>query len=125
VKTVPKLVVFTLLSLSCSARCCLSGRHVQLLAGMGFFWWWLPLWRRPRASTCRVRTPPRCSGGCAGGRQRSPHGAEGRHCRLVLFAAAMVVVSALDHRFGWSPVPTAVCLVGDVLVALDWVWWRW
>ncbi|WP_343602343.1 isoprenylcysteine carboxylmethyltransferase family protein [Mycobacterium sp.] len=31
--------------------------------------------------------------------------------------AAMLVVSALDHRFGWSPVPPAVCLVGDVLVA--------
>lgn len=31
---------------------------------------------------------------------------------------AMFVVSALDHRFGWSPVPTPVCLVGDVLVAV-------
>jgi protein-S-isoprenylcysteine O-methyltransferase Ste14 len=31
--------------------------------------------------------------------------------------AAMVLVSALDHRFGWSPVPPAICLVGDVLVA--------
>jgi protein-S-isoprenylcysteine O-methyltransferase Ste14 len=32
--------------------------------------------------------------------------------------AAMLVVSALDHRFGWSAVPTAICLVGDVLVAV-------
>ncbi|KAA8966015.1 isoprenylcysteine carboxylmethyltransferase family protein [Mycobacterium sp.] len=32
--------------------------------------------------------------------------------------AAMLVVSALDHRFGWSKVPTALCLVGDVLVAV-------
>ena len=32
--------------------------------------------------------------------------------------AALVVVSALDHRFGWSRVPTAICLVGDVLVAV-------
>jgi protein-S-isoprenylcysteine O-methyltransferase Ste14 len=31
--------------------------------------------------------------------------------------AAMLVVSALDHRFGWSLVPTAICLLGDVLVA--------
>jgi protein-S-isoprenylcysteine O-methyltransferase Ste14 len=31
---------------------------------------------------------------------------------------AMMVVSALDHRFGWSRVPPTVCLVGDVLVAL-------
>jgi protein-S-isoprenylcysteine O-methyltransferase Ste14 len=38
----------------------------------------------------------------------------------VVFVAfmAMFVVSALDHRFGWSPVPTTVCLIGDVLVAL-------
>lgn len=32
--------------------------------------------------------------------------------------AAMFVFSALDHRFGWSSVPTTVCLVGDVLVAV-------
>ena len=37
---------------------------------------------------------------------------------LYLSVAAMVVVSVLDHRFGWSPVPTAICLVGDVLVAV-------
>jgi protein-S-isoprenylcysteine O-methyltransferase Ste14 len=30
---------------------------------------------------------------------------------------AMLVVSALDHRFGWSSVPVVVVLVGDVLVA--------
>ncbi|OBF89118.1 hypothetical protein A5790_20860 [Mycobacterium sp. 852002-51152_SCH6134967] len=31
---------------------------------------------------------------------------------------AAFVVSGLDHRFGWSQVPTAICLVGDVLVAV-------
>ena len=30
---------------------------------------------------------------------------------------AMLVVSALDHRFGWSHVPTPVVVIGDVLVA--------
>jgi protein-S-isoprenylcysteine O-methyltransferase Ste14 len=30
--------------------------------------------------------------------------------------AAMIVVSALDYRFGWSAVPAAVSVVGDVLV---------
>jgi protein-S-isoprenylcysteine O-methyltransferase Ste14 len=30
----------------------------------------------------------------------------------------MIVVSALDHRFGWSSVPATVCLAGDVLVAI-------
>jgi protein-S-isoprenylcysteine O-methyltransferase Ste14 len=37
---------------------------------------------------------------------------------LYVSLTAMVVVSALDHRFGWSPVPMAICLVGDVLVAV-------
>ena len=31
---------------------------------------------------------------------------------------AMIVVSALDFRFGWSSVPTATSVVGDVLVAV-------
>ena len=31
---------------------------------------------------------------------------------------AMFVVSALDHRFGWSPVPVPVTVIGDALVAL-------
>ncbi|MDT5219224.1 MAG: hypothetical protein QOF15_1329 [Mycobacterium sp.] len=29
---------------------------------------------------------------------------------------AMMVLSALDHRFGWSSVPPVVALIGDVLV---------
>jgi len=32
--------------------------------------------------------------------------------------AAMIVVSALDYRFGWSAVPAAVSVVGDVLVGV-------
>jgi len=31
---------------------------------------------------------------------------------------AAMAFSALDHRFGWSPVPAAVSWIGDVLVAL-------
>jgi protein-S-isoprenylcysteine O-methyltransferase Ste14 len=59
--------------------------------------------------------------------QRRMHGgptAETRIAQKVVMAglylslAAMIVVSALDHRFGWSSVPTAICVVGDVLVAL-------
>jgi protein-S-isoprenylcysteine O-methyltransferase Ste14 len=37
---------------------------------------------------------------------------------LFICFPAMFVVSALDHRFGWSPVPAAVSLVGDVLVGV-------
>lgn len=35
---------------------------------------------------------------------------------LLLSVVAVGVVSALDHRFGWSTVPTAVVVVGNVLV---------
>jgi protein-S-isoprenylcysteine O-methyltransferase Ste14 len=35
-----------------------------------------------------------------------------------VFFAAVAVVSALDHRFGWSTVPTAVVVLGDVMVAV-------
>jgi protein-S-isoprenylcysteine O-methyltransferase Ste14 len=31
---------------------------------------------------------------------------------------ALLVFCAFDHRFAWSPVPAAVSVVGDVLVAL-------
>jgi len=42
--------------------------------------------------------------------------------KVVIFAAfallvGVMVFSALDHRFGWSPVPTAVTIAGNVLVA--------
>jgi protein-S-isoprenylcysteine O-methyltransferase Ste14 len=35
-----------------------------------------------------------------------------------LSIGAMMVVSALDFRFGWSSVPAAVSVVGDILVAV-------
>jgi protein-S-isoprenylcysteine O-methyltransferase Ste14 len=37
---------------------------------------------------------------------------------IYLWFTALLVVSAVDHRFGWSNVPTTVVLVGNVLVAL-------
>jgi len=51
-------------------------------------------------------------------------GAETRPAQKVLISIAfagmiaLVVVSALDHRFGWSHVPVWVALLGNVLVAL-------
>lgn len=36
----------------------------------------------------------------------------------ILTFAALVVVSALDHRFGWSHVPPIVSVVGDLLFGL-------
>lgn len=37
---------------------------------------------------------------------------------LYLSLGAMCVVSALDHRFGWSSVPAALCVIGNVLVGV-------
>ena len=41
---------------------------------------------------------------------------------IMLFASigfiALLVVPALDHRFGWSAVPACVALLGDILVAI-------
>ncbi len=36
----------------------------------------------------------------------------------ILTIAAALIVSALDHRFAWSHVPTAVVILGNVLVAV-------
>lgn len=37
---------------------------------------------------------------------------------MLLSLLAMMAFSAFDHRFGWSRVPAAVCLIGDALVAI-------
>ncbi|MFY1621316.1 hypothetical protein, partial [Micromonospora sp. WMMD736] len=37
---------------------------------------------------------------------------------VFLLWAAQLVVSALDHRFGWSAVPTAISLAGDLVIAV-------
>ena len=37
---------------------------------------------------------------------------------IVLAVVAQAVISALDHRFGWSAVPIPVVVLGNVLVAV-------
>jgi protein-S-isoprenylcysteine O-methyltransferase Ste14 len=58
--------------------------------------------------------------------QRRMHGgptAEARPIQKIIVICgfsglfAMTVLSAFDHRYGWSAVPAAVCLIGDVLLA--------
>ncbi|WP_142281690.1 methyltransferase family protein [Mycobacterium kyorinense] len=57
-------------------------------------------------------------------RMRAGPGAETRMAQKIISAgwfsslAAIFVLSALDHRFGWSAVPTPICLLGDALVAV-------
>jgi protein-S-isoprenylcysteine O-methyltransferase Ste14 len=36
----------------------------------------------------------------------------------ILAVVAVLVISALDHRFGWSNVPTPIVIVGNILVAV-------
>jgi protein-S-isoprenylcysteine O-methyltransferase Ste14 len=38
-------------------------------------------------------------------------------CGTIVAVVAVLVISALDHRFGWSQVPTAIVIVGNILVA--------
>jgi protein-S-isoprenylcysteine O-methyltransferase Ste14 len=57
-------------------------------------------------------------------RMRGGPTAETRPLQKVVISVAIVALmgmaalSAVDHRFGWSNVPTAVCLTGDVLTVL-------
>jgi protein-S-isoprenylcysteine O-methyltransferase Ste14 len=57
-------------------------------------------------------------------RRRGGPGAETRKTQKVVMASAwvslalMLAVSGFDHRFGWSSVPTVVCVIGDVLVVV-------
>ncbi|WP_123025327.1 methyltransferase family protein [Mycolicibacterium stellerae] len=57
-------------------------------------------------------------------RMQAGPGAETRPLQKVIIAvafssmAAMIAISALDHRLGWSAVPAAVSVVGLVLVAV-------
>lgn len=118
-KAIQKLVVFGILELVA------LGAVLFALAGTVDYWqaWiflavfalstWLPslylLRKDPAAHQRRKRAGPV---------------AETRLVQKVLIGcwylslAALIVVSALDHRFGWSSVPTATCVLGSVLVII-------
>lgn len=44
---------------------------------------------------------------------------------LIAAVVAVLVISALDHRFGWSHVPTVLVVAGDLLVAIGLVAAQW
>jgi protein-S-isoprenylcysteine O-methyltransferase Ste14 len=56
-------------------------------------------------------------------RMRSGPAAEGRTVQKIVMIglygslAAICISSGLDHNFGWSSVPTAITLIGDIVVA--------
>jgi len=119
VKTIPKMLVFGLVELV------VFGSMLFFPAGTFDYWqaWvflavvvlaaWIPTIYLQRKNPVVLER-----------RMRGGPAAETRTAQKVVIAglylslAAMVVVSVLDHRFGWSPVPPAICLVGDVLVAV-------
>jgi protein-S-isoprenylcysteine O-methyltransferase Ste14 len=122
VKTIPKMLISGLVEPVVFG---LIGSMLFLAAGTVNYWqaWlllvvaalstWIPSIYLLRTNPVALRR-----------RTRAGPTAETRTVQKVVLAgwylslAAMLVVSALDHRFGWSPVPTAICLVGDVLVAV-------
>ncbi|HYB35467.1 MAG TPA: isoprenylcysteine carboxylmethyltransferase family protein [Mycobacterium sp.] len=118
-KTISKMLVFGLVGLV------VFGLLLFLPAGTFNYWqaWvflvvftlstWIP-------SIYLLRTNP----AALDRRMRAGPAAETRPVQKVVIAlaflslTAMIVVSALDHRFGWSPVPTTISLVGDLLVVI-------
>jgi len=119
VKTIPKLLVFGLVEFV------VFGLMVFFPAGTINYW---QAWVFLAVVAFSVWVPPiyllRANPVALQQRMRGGPTAEARMAQKVIIAglylslAAMVVFGALDHRFGWSPVPTAVCLSGDVLVAV-------
>jgi protein-S-isoprenylcysteine O-methyltransferase Ste14 len=119
VKTIPKLLVFGLVEFA------VFGLMLFLPAGTVNYW---QAWVFLAVVAISVQIPPiyllRTNPAALQRRMRGGPAAESRMAQKVLIfglylsLAAMVVVSALDHRFGWSSVGTAICLVGDVLVAV-------
>ena len=118
-KTIPKLLVFGLVEFA------VFGLMLFVPAGTVNYW---QAWVFLAVVAISVQIPPiyllRTNPAALQRRMRGGPAAESRVAQKVVIAglylslAAMVVVSALDHRFGWSPVPPAICLVGDVLVAV-------
>jgi protein-S-isoprenylcysteine O-methyltransferase Ste14 len=119
VKTIPKLLVFGLAEFAAFG--------LMLFVPAGTFNYW-QAWVFLVVVAISVWIPPiyllRTNPVALQGRMRGGPTAETRAAQQVVIAglylslAAMVVVSVLDHRFGWSSVPTAICLVGDALVAV-------
>jgi protein-S-isoprenylcysteine O-methyltransferase Ste14 len=119
VKTIPKALVFGLVELV------VVGLVLFLAAGTFNYWqaWVLLAVFAVATLILRIyllRTNPVA----LQGRMRRGPTAETRMLQKVVIAgwylslAAMLMVSVLDHRFGWSSVPTAICLIGDVLTAV-------
>jgi len=60
-------------------------------------------------------------------RMKAGPGAEKEKAQKIIVAFALLsfaglgILPALDHRFGWSDVPTSVVILGDILIALSYL----
>jgi protein-S-isoprenylcysteine O-methyltransferase Ste14 len=119
VKTVPKVVAFSIVGTV------MFGSMLFLPAGTFKYW---QAWVFLVVFALSTLTPSiyllRTNPAALERRMRTGPVAETRPVQKVVIVVAflslvaLIVVSVLDHRFGWSPVPAAICLVGDVLVAV-------
>jgi protein-S-isoprenylcysteine O-methyltransferase Ste14 len=122
VKTNTKMLLLVLVQVV------VSGLILFLAAGTFYYW---QLWVLLVVSTLSTGIPTcyllRTNPVALQRRMRAGPTAETRMVQKVLVVgwylslAAMYVVGVLGHRFGWSPVPTAICLVGAFLVAVGMV----
>ncbi len=118
-KTVPKVVAFSIVGTA------MFGSMLFLPAGTFNYW---QAWVFLVVFALSTLTPSiyllRTNPAALERRMRTGPVAETRPVQKVVIVVAflslvaLIVVSVLDHRFGWSPVPTAISLVGDVLVAV-------
>ena len=103
-----------------SSACCCSGRRARSTIGRHGF---------SSRSSLRCRPVPTVYLGAAQPealRRRMHAGpiAETRIAQKIAtvgtmaMVIAVLVISALDHRFGWSQVPISVVVIGDILVAV-------
>ncbi len=118
-KTIPKMFVFGL------AEPVAFGLMLFLTAGTVNYWQaWLLLAVFAIATWISSIYLLRANPAALQRRMRGGPTAETRMAQKVVIGcfwlsfATMFMVSVLDHRFGWSAVPPAICLVGDVLVAI-------
>ncbi|EUA68374.1 ergosterol biosynthesis ERG4/ERG24 family protein [Mycobacterium xenopi 4042] len=95
-----------------------GSRHIRLLAGLGF-----------SGGVCAFdldpgHLPAEDESRCASTTDAGWPAAEIRKMQkavmggLWLSLAALLIVSTLGHRFGWALVPTPICLLGDLFVAV-------
>ena len=124
-KAIPKMLVFGLVEFV------VFGAMLFVPAGTFNYWQaWVFLAAVAVSAWAPIIYVVRTNPGALQARMRGGPAAEGRMAQKVVIAglylslAAMVVVSVLDHRFGWSAVPRESAWPVMFWSLWGWVWWR-